>query len=238
MQLCCPNCNHLIPAEDINIVRTVAKCSECHNIFTFTEMLDKAPLPVPYKEEVFVIPDGIELLRMLDELEITVSWRNAGNSFVLFFSFMWNAILAFILFMFFGIGGTAVVFTPITLFFVPFVLVGAYTLYAGISQLVNKTYINVDGRQLSVRHKPFNFLLYKDRYMPNAEVKQLYVRRYEVGKTNETPVFAFALDAIMRDGKTVTLVQNIKKIEHGRFIEQQVEQFLNIVDEKVAGEWA
>ncbi len=239
MHLNCPDCKHEIHSDDVNIVRTIAKCKECHNIFSFAKELEEAPLPVPVsrKDEIFVIPDGIEVLRMMEELEILVNWKESGKSFLLFFSLLWNGILVFITLMMLFASGSAIfeLIFPL-LFLIPFFAVGAYTLYEGLAYLVNKTYISIDHREIWIEHKPMN-LFRKDQYIDNRDIKQVYVKRYEIGKQNNRPIYGFMVSADLKDGSTIQIIKNLKKATHGKFIEQEIERFLNIKNEPITGEW-
>ena len=158
MHLNCPECSSTIVSDDVNLVKTIAKCKDCNNIFEFTDQLEKALPPLPFGEEI-VMPPGIEVLRLMSELEIMVKWRASASYFTFFFALFWNAFIAIV-------GVIAIVSGGLIpmLFMIPFFLVGVYLIYSSIGYLVNTTYITVNENRLSIEHRPINFLIQSDKY--------------------------------------------------------------------------
>ncbi len=231
MHLNCPSCRFPIVADDVNLTKTIAKCKSCNDIFDFGNDLKDKELPGRYRKEI-VIPPGVEVLHLMNELEIMVKWRKSGSYFTFFFALFWNAFLAFFLFVSAGMGAYSMF-----LFVIPFILVGVYLLYASVGYLVNTTFITVDDKRISLEHKPINFLIQKDRHFAPEEVDQLFVRRYVEGKTNDRPVHAFAVDLLLKNGKKHKLVDGLHALDYARYIEQEVEHYLKIKDRPVPGEW-
>ena len=188
-------------------------------------------LPARYRKEI-VIPPGIEVLHLMNELEIMIKWRRSGKNFTLFFAFFWNAFIGLATLFFIILGELL----PL-LFLIPFILVGAYLFYASIGYVVNTTYITVDDKRLSLEHKPFNFLIQKDQYFSPEDIKQLFVKKYSVGTSNGKPIYAFAVDMILKNGKTHRLVKELHAVDYARYIEQEIEYYLKIKDRPVKGEY-
>ncbi|MEM7102663.1 MAG: hypothetical protein AAF502_05960 [Bacteroidota bacterium] len=184
------------------------------------------------KQEIYVIPPGIEVLRMFSQLEVSVDWRKAGKHWVFWFSFIWNAIMAFILLVTVGTGSGFVM-----LFLIPFFLAGMYMLYSSIGFLINKTYINVTGEKISVEHKPIKFLIQRDKHFASEEVKQLYVKKYEIGSQNDQPVYAYSLEMELKNKKTIPLIKQFHSADTARYVEQQIEHFLGIKDRETKEEY-
>ena len=233
MALNCPDCQFPIPYDDINIVKTIAKCKNCNNIFEFTEeRKNRAEFPTVLRRESLEIPPGIEVLKLMNELEILIKWRKSAKYFTLFFALFWNVFVFIFAIFVFAAGEFGML-----LFMIPFIAMGIYLLYAGVSYLINTTYITVDDKRLAVEHKPINFLIQKDKYFTPEDISQLYVRRYEVGKSNDTPVYAFAVDLILKNGSDYNLVKALHSVQYARYIEQEIESYLKINDRPVDGEW-
>jgi hypothetical protein len=188
-------------------------------------------LPGRYRKEI-VIPPGIEVLHLMNELEIMVKWRKSAKTFTLSFALFWNTFIAFASFFVIMMGEIAAL-----LFLVPFILVGVYLIYASIGYLLNTSFITVDDRRLSVEHKPINFLIQKDKHFAPEEIKQLFVRKYSVGSTNGNPVYAYAVDLILKNKKNYTLVKGLHALEYAQYIEQEIEHYLKIKDRPVNGEF-
>ncbi|MFT5762989.1 MAG: hypothetical protein ACI8VT_003234 [Saprospiraceae bacterium] len=232
MHLNCPECRAPISYDDVNLVQTIAKCKFCNNIFDFKNKIGSSEeLPGRYRKEI-VIPPGIEVLHLMSELEIMINWRRSAKTFTIFFALFWNAFIT-IFFTIAFLQGEPVMF----LFSIPFFLVGIYLIYASLGYVLNTSYITVDENRLSLVHKPINFLIQKDRHYSPNEIKQLFVRKYSVGKTNDKPVYAFAVDLILKSGKQQTLVKALHSVDYARYIEQEIEYYLKIKDRPVDGEF-
>lgn len=233
MALNCPDCQFPIPYEDINIVKTIAKCKSCNNIFEFTkEREERGEFPSVLRSEPLVIPPGIEVLKLMNELEIMVKWRDSGSFFTIIFAFFWNVFISvFVIAL--VMSGQYDMF----LFLIPFIAVGIYLIYAGIGYLINTTYITVDDERLAVEHKPINFLIQKDKYFLPEDIQQLYVKRYEVGKANEKPVYAFSVELMQKNRREVNLIKGLHSVEYARYIEREIETYLKIKDRSIDGEW-
>lgn len=235
MHLNCPECQSQILSADMNLVKTIAKCKSCNNIFEFTEQLAAAGLPVPYrhKKEIINIPPGIDILYLMNELEIKINWRQSAKYFTPFFALVWNVFIFF--HSFFMLSGSGNMF--MFFFYIPFYMVGIYLIYSSLGLMLNNTFITVDMDRILVEHKPINFLIQKDQYLPAEEVKQVFVRRHEVGKRNDHPVYAWAVEIKMKDGEVITLLKELHALKYARFIEQEIEKYLDIRDQPVASEW-
>ena len=158
MRLNCPECNTPIFADDINLVKTIAKCKSCNNLFDFNNIFaDPKTFPTRYRKEI-VIPPGIEVLHLMSELEIMIKWRRSAKTFTLFFALFWNVFIGAMSIFMLALGEIF----PI-LFLIPFLLVGVYLIYASLGYALNTSYITVDDQRLSVTHKPINFLIQKDK---------------------------------------------------------------------------
>lgn len=232
MHLDCPECRAPIFSDDINIVKTIAKCKSCNNIFDFNDKIGSSnQLPGRYRKEI-IIPPGIEVLHLMSELEIMIKWRRSAKNFTLFFALFWNIIISIFLLAFFVVGDLLFL-----LFLTPFILVGIYLIYASIGYLLNTTYITVDEQRISLEHKPINYLIQKDQHFTSGQVEQLFVRKYTVGTSNGNPIYAFAVDMKLKSGKQQTLVKELHSVEYARYIEQEIEYYLKIKDRPVSGEY-
>lgn len=227
-QLNCPNCNSNIPANDININELVAKCARCGQVFNFK---GKEIQLGRHRPEV-VIPPGIESYSLLSELNLEISWRKSASSFLLFFTIIWNLFLI----PFVGVAvlsGELMILGVISLH----LLVGVCLLYYTIATLVNTTYIMVDRHRITIDHKPLHMPFYPNRDIPIREVKQFFTKKYMSGKTNGNPNYAYSLHLQKEDGSEVRLLKGLKRPNHARYVEQEVERFLDIPDQPVEGEW-
>ncbi len=234
-KLSCPGCEKEIFYKDINIEKAIAKCSNCHTVFSFEEEElsgpPKRPGDIRLKEEIFIIPKGIEMYTILSELNIEMTWRHTGSKFILTFGLFWNAIL--LPFIFIAIfAGEPMIF----LFISAHLAVGIGFGYACLSILFNKTYISADEYGLRITHSPFTWF-HKQHDIPADQIKQLFVKKYTNGSTNGQPNYAYSLNIILKNGEEIKLMKGINKPIPARYLEQEIEKFMNIKDARVAEEY-
>jgi len=227
----CAECHTDIPAKDVNITDSLAKCDDCNNIFRF----DKEIFPEwkRGKPEMF-IPEGMEVLKLPSELDIQFDWYNAqskkGMGFKTFFTFMWNIML-----LPFVIGALSSGQYEMLLFSSIHILVGLGFIANLVSTFINKTNISVTKRFIEIKQKPIPSFLKKNIKIPTSEVSQLYVTRYVSSTTNGVPNHAHALYAITKNGQKHTLIKGMNK-ETQLYLEQEIELFLDIKDKEIKGE--
>ena len=225
-QLKCPNCQSDIPASDVNIKELVAKCQHCHHVFNFTDK----NYAVKNRPEI-VMPAGIESFSLLSELNIEISWRKSVNSFLTFFTILWNLFLVpFILFAIFS--GEIMALVGISLH----VLIGVSLLYYTLVCFVNTTYIMVNHYRILVEHKPLRLPFYPNRDIGVHEIDQLYTHEYVASTTNGKPDYAYAVHLKLKDKSDIRLIKGLKNPDQALYIEQEIEDFLKIDDKAVKGE--
>ena len=233
MQLHCPACTTRIERDGINLVKTIAVCKSCANVFDFTEQLRTAPPPVPYTATDHHVPTGINLVEFADGLEISFRRRRAGSSFNFMFSLFWNTFLVVVTALVGSSGGWGVL-----LLLTPFYLVGIWLLYLSVGYLVNTTTIFVDQHFIAVEHRPINFLVHRDKYYTPEETDQLYVKRYSPGSRNEQKVWAYSVHLKLKHGADIQLLTNLHSADSARYIERQIEAYLGITNRRMEGEYA
>lgn len=236
MHLNCPDCNSSIKVDDVDLVKTIAKCKDCHNIFQFNKELHQGGQLVSLddateKHEIFEIPPGIEFLKLMSELEIRVRWSKVSKFHLPFAAISGNAIIYVVIFFLMSWKSLGI------LLFLPVILLGFYMLYLSLGYLLNSTYINVDEKKISIQHRPLGFMLKKDLFIVPEDIDQFFVKRYQINKGGDHPIFAFSLNIKFTNGKTYQLLKGLNSEKRGQFIEQEIERFLGIKDKGVRGEW-
>lgn len=230
LQLACPNCATPIRSEDININELVAKCHHCHSVFSFSRELS---VQNRHRIEV-MLPPGFEAFNTLSALDIEITWRQTtkGIGFFIFFALFWNGILSIFIVTALVTGAyEMILFTSLHL------LIGLGLIYYILSVMLNKTYIFVSRREISVEHRPIRLPFYPNRSITAMDLDQLFVQKYVSGKTNGRPNHAFSVIARMRTGSDITLVKGLRQPEQATYVEQQIEKFLNIEDRVIEEEW-
>jgi hypothetical protein len=232
LQLHCKSCGKLIPAQDVNIDKAIAKCLACHAVFRFADELASGAAAA--RPQVG-LPARCTLDNWGPELTITRRWYSHALWFLVFFCIVWDGFLVAwytmgIKDLLAGKGGMVWV---MLLFPVLHLAVGVGLTYFVVAAFVNKTVVRIAGGELSVRHGPFPWP--GNRAMPTADLKQLLWWR----PASAPPRCMSSGSRSCRGESTpykMKLVESLEELDQALFIEQEVERHLKIPDERVPGE--
>ena len=230
IHLDCVECGTPILARDININTSLAKCENCNSIFDFENEIRQWDRNRP---EIFM-PEGLEVLKLQSELDMQISWMKAkptkGFGFMTLFTFIWNLILLPIVFTSVMSGQFEILIGAGL-----HILVGLGLMGYIASVFVNTTDIVIDKRFLEISHRPIKLPFFKKHKIPSQDIKQLYVTRYVASRTNGVPSHAYALYAILHNGKKIEILKGMNR-ETQLYIEQEIEDYLEIKDRNVKRE--
>jgi len=217
-EVCCPSCNNTIPADNLNLAKSVAKCGECNVIFSFEEEMSSLNTEEKAKQEFFR-PEGIELFYFKDELDIIVQNHVQGLD-------AFGIGLAPI-FALFSIGVYFVGEHPISSS-IPITLsiIALYFIYRVLNYKKNKTYIHVTDKFLSIK-SPYNNLQ-KDKNFHADELDQLYLKNSADGS-------GYSIFMILNgiEGQKHEKLLTVNTISKAKYLEQEIEKHLHIQDRKV-----
>ncbi|MBT8218820.1 MAG: hypothetical protein KJP00_03300 [Bacteroidia bacterium] len=226
----CAECGTPILAADININNTIAKCHNCNSIFDFQNEIKSWDRNRP---EIFM-PEGLEVLKLQSELDMQVSWLKTkpkkGFGFLVLFAFLWNLIIIPMV-----VGGLMAGEISVLLGTSLHLLVGLGLIGYVASIFVNTTDIIVDRHYLEISHRPIKLPFFKKHKIPSKDIKQLYVTRYVASTTNGVQNHAYGLYAILKNEKRVQILKGMNR-ETQLYIEQEIENYLEIKDKKITGE--
>jgi hypothetical protein len=217
----CSGCGAPLPFENLDRRLAVARCGHCNGITDISE----ASLMRAGRAEV-PLPEGVSLEREGDHLRIVRAW------------FAWNKLaglvavpiaIVFVVQMM-GEGPRPASFD---LFLGAFVAMGAASAYAAVANIINRTEVTVDRRQLKVRHWPLPWLPMPT--IPVTSIEQLYCHRREVTRKKSVRIF-YEVVAVLRNGRSVRLVRNLDSMEQAHFLEQEIERKLGVLDRAVGSE--
>lgn len=247
MRVKCKSCGAAIPAADVNIDRMVAKCAQCDAVFGISSFIRDGQGETRVRAEV-PLPKGMEILRGDEPPEARpVGYREGAATrptlslvrrwfkplqhiFTFLFSLIWCSFLVFWYTM--AAAGQA----PLLFFLFPLihVAVGIFLFYTSLAGFLNKTYIEVDGERIRVRHAPLPWIGGKE--LPSQNVRQLYctsrTRRTKNGGSSTT----YNVQVALHSGRPVDLLTKLGDLDQALFIEQEIERALGIEDEPMPGE--
>lgn len=239
MQLFCKKCGKQVLAEDMNLEMALAKCRGCSSVFSILDSLqenaspgaatkaDRLPAPMP---------KGYKIEEIGRELTITYRWFTLAAFALLFFCVFWDGFL--VVWYVIGLkgltsgemGGMAI---AMLLFPILHVAVGIGLTYAVICMFLNRTEIRVIGGELTIWHGPVP-CPGKCR-IPTSDIKQLFVtEKTHHGKHGTR--YSYDVNAMKQDDTKQKLIGNLQDVQQALFLEQKLEQHLEIVDQRVPGE--
>jgi len=220
----CPSCKEVVPATDLNIIDMVGKCENCDSIFSIVQTVAQLHSSEDglITEEISR-PEGIELNYFHNELEITAQQSAPIHDII--------AVCLLPLVIFIGLivhfkkGHPAGM--PIFLISSAVFLKSVYNLMNGAK---NKIFISINEKSVDVLYRPKN--LVRDKSYPVDSISQAFVKA-----DPSRGGFAIYLMIDSIDGqKERILVGGIKSELKAKYIEQEVERYLEIDNKKVIGE--
>ena len=250
-QLSCVTCGQLILAEDVNLQNMVAKCRNCNAVFSFApvnadaskssiletvqELVKEAnrqqssTLARPTDGRKIEMPKGVITERDFGELRFIIPWRNTRRwGFFLLFTIVWNAILTPFIVM-----GVATGEWRILLFASLHILVGVSFLMYTLGLMLNKTSIVVTSQGVDIKNGPIPIPFNPNRFMAVRDIEQLFVEEYVPSKTNGRPDYTYAVTALTTSAERQRLVGGFSQPGHALYLEQEIENFLNIKNRPV-----
>lgn len=236
MQLHCETCHSPLRAEDVRLDIAVAKCHACGEVHDLSGRKASEQAGVPSRPKLVrakaAIPARFQVEEQATSTHISWRWFGATHLAMLAFCVFWDG------FLFFWYGSLLSAKNPplIALLF-PLLHVGAgvFLTYSTLAGLLNRTDIDVNRTELTLRHGPLPWP--GNRTIPGRSLAQLYVE--EVVKTRKGgQSVAYHLVAVDREGRKVKLLTNLDEKDQALFLEQMLERRLGIEDAPVDGEVA
>jgi DNA-directed RNA polymerase subunit RPC12/RpoP len=243
--LACSNCGAALPEPELDSRdgRTV-KCPFCGA---------RTPLAIPADQEVQAStatstrsltprndairskvprPDSVKMTQGPDGLRLSYRWFSPVFFFLLFFCIAWDSFLVFWYAMALGGKGPDGAFSLIAIIFpIAHVAVGVGLTYFVIAGFLNRTTIDVNQDELRVAHGPVPWK--GNRRIPTDDLDQLYSSQNRNQSENS---HSYAVSALLKDGRKVTLIGMFHNDEEARFIERTIEDYLGLEHHPVAGE--
>ena len=181
------------------------------------------------------MPPGITVEPAGRDLTIHRSWFTWAALFLVFFCLIWDGVVSvFLLGGIFGaFQGAGAMALPFMLIPGLFGVIGFFITYYTICCFVNTTTIRVNQGELSVSHGPLPW--FGGVTMPAGEVMQFYVSE-QVHHHKRSVSYTYSVEMYLRSGIRQKLVENLEDAGQALYIEQQLEQHLQIADQRVMGE--
>lgn len=233
LDLTCEVCDNEIDPDGVNMNSTLAKCNHCGSLL-FLDDDDFFGRRKRNRPEM-MIPEGTEVLHLPSSLDIRTQWNRSrskgpGTWFIAFFAVMWNVmLLPFVLSSI--ASGALLSLLPL----IGHLAVGFGLIYYLLTIFLNHTDVYVTDNEITITSKPLKNPFRPDTIIPTSDINQLYVSRYVSSITNGVPQHAYALYAITSNDRRISLLRGMNK-ETQLYIEQEIENFLDIDDVQVMDE--
>ncbi|MFK8104663.1 MAG: hypothetical protein AB8G15_19215 [Saprospiraceae bacterium] len=215
----CPACTAEVIADNLNLQQSVAKCGSCNVIFSIEKELESVKLKTEMKQEIFR-PEGVDLFYYKDDMEITVQQHIHGLDAL---GIIFLPILAtFTTFIFFLGKKSISPFVPIV-----FTTLALYYIYKAFNYSKNKNFINVNDKFLEIKSRPKNFK--KDKKFEVYDIDQLYIKH----ATDAAGHFTIFMVVNGAQGQKHEKLVTVNSLSKAKYLEQEIERYLNIEDKAV-----
>jgi len=225
MQIKCKHCDAEIPAGNLDIKKTLAKCEVCGAEFDFsTQVGDQASGKRYFSEP----PEGIELKASSEDLVMEHRWVKISPWFPILFCIALDAymLVGFVKVLFQG-DFIMAAFDFVQLL----VCLGVSYVLAGF--FLNKTLIYISPQRIKIQHVPVPWLGNKE-VLPH-EIDQLFVKK-QVRNTQNGMIVRFQLCYLDTRGREAQLLSRLRDHDHALYLEQEIESLLGIQDRKASRE--
>jgi hypothetical protein len=234
MHVHCTHCGRQIPADDLNISTGIAKCGDCHAVFSFADALDtrseaghaprrdRQPVPMPpaFREENR--GGGLRIVRR---------WFALHFVFLLFFCIAWDA---FLVFWYSIVASERDVPWIMSVFPIAHVAVGIGLTYYTLCGFIDSTVVELDGFHLRIHHGPLPWA--GNRTIAGDRIKQLYCKQ-RTRQSKHGVQQRYELHAVTADGADLKLLSGLDEPDQALYLEQRFEQSLGIENLRVRGEY-
>lgn len=218
MELKCPNCGKVIPAEHINIQEMVALCGECHHVFEFkrSAVARKAKRRIPLR------PERVHM--HVDEGFLELSYQfvlGPGPMFGLVMATVGTVVSALLILNAYANR------EPTSLLF----FLGAMTLictYLFATLVTTTTTISMDDEDLNVSSGPLPFPVRDDKTLGIAEIARITFE--ETHESNSPLPPSYNVCAELQDGARISVVTSLPRL-HAHYIARVLDDYLQ--EEKV-----
>ena len=210
----CPYCKTPInPAEDINPIRKMAKCSNCGVQFQLDQIAQKK-----YRKRELLDTSKVAITKEDGNLTIEFPWKS--SPFLIIFATIWNVVMVIMIAAMMTSGFNILMLTHPT--------VGVVVGYLAVCGIWNKTKISLTTDLIEISCGPFPWPNVKKTIRRDL-IEQLYVQLYLSHRKNGAPIHKYKL-VVQTTNNTFCLADGIAEYEQAISIEVALEDAMGIQD--------
>jgi hypothetical protein len=236
----CSVCHESIVADDVNLTTALARCRACHHVFDVRPQVRGEEGPVESSRPLMPQSMAIHVREPAGgageagyrgayapsgELVIERAWRSFQAAFLLAFAVIWDGMLLAM----YAQNGLA---SGPGLFGLLHVGVGVGLTYFSLAGVLNTTVIRANPRTISIQHGPVPWPGVKEVSVP--AIARLYCD--SVTSSGRGKTTTYRLNALLRDGRKLTLLSRLPERDQALFIEDRLEAHLEISKGPVVSE--
>ena len=220
----CKSCGSSIVPDPQDLANGSITCQYCRAVFT---LIPPKGHEVPPLRPKVAMPKGISV-DLGDGLEIRRKWLSPVTYFFAFFALVWNGFLVFWNYTAFSQG-----LLQMAAFSIVHVIVGVGLAYKVVSDFLNTTVITVRLDGISVRSGPLPWPGNKD--IAPGTLSQVYCKRKVHNGSKGSSSTSYSVLYVDREGRAQNLVKGLLYPEQALYIEQEIETYLGIRDQRIEG---
>ncbi len=176
-------------------------------------------------------PRQVQIEKKNDSVKLSWRWFSPKYIPLAFFCVAWDAFLCFWYSMALGMPNAPWI---MIVFPVAHLAVGVGLTYSTLAGFLNTTSLKIDRQYFIVQHDPMPWT--GEIKTPVDQLEQFYCKEKRASSKNGVH-FTYQLNAVLKDGRDISLVSDLDAPDIALFLEQQIESWLNIPDTDVAGEY-
>jgi predicted RNA-binding Zn-ribbon protein involved in translation (DUF1610 family) len=224
----CPSCGAAIHVPD-KIERY--QCEYCGTTHFIRDASAKrqAQAAAPLRAK-WLAPDKVRMTRDNEGSHIRFRWFSLRHIPMAIFCLFWDGFLIFWYSMVTSMGAPLV----FALFPILHLMVGIAITYSTLAGFVNRTNIDLSRTELSVWFEPL--LWFGEKTLKVGEIKQIYCKEKIVHGKNGTVTHRYSLNVLTSALRQVELLRDLDSPDLAMFLEQQLEEWMLIADQPIAGE--
>ena len=225
-ELRCKSCGAPLAPENVVERLNMARCGHCGAVFAVERTEPQAGTRRDRPQ--VPLPKGMEVVDLGSSFEIRRRWFSPVFLFLVFFCLFWNGFMI----VWHGIALSQGLWF-MSCFGLIHTAVGVALLYYTVAGFVNTTVVRVAQGLIEVQHGPLPWP--GNKSLEAHEVEQSYCRE-QVNRNKNGSQCTYEVMVLRRDNVRDTLVKGLTDPDQALYIEQELERYLRIADQPIAGE--
>lgn len=211
----CPNCGTETPSSNLNLENKIGKCSNCNGVFSIENELGKLQTYSQKVKQQILRPEGIELFEFQNQLEVcfeqSITWIE------------WVLYIIALLFGMAGIGASIETGSILPFFILTILPLVISTIYYFRRKAKHRIFLLIDEEYLNISWRPRKFN--RDQRFAISDIHQLFVKhKADLG------VWQLYMISDQGNGQKQTKLFSLNSASKAKYIEQEIEAYLNIQD--------